>query len=114
MFKYIKVTMLHHSRQFTIIPMMQFQPLCIMHSMKTLHQRKSVFVSYMDILGHKKNCKNQCKNSKRVLLSVVRANAIRSKLKNSKNQVIFGSYKGCNEPIDGNRNVAIFSYLCNK
>ena len=37
-----------------------------------------------------------------------------SKLKNNKNQVILGSYKGRNEPIDGNHNVAIFSYLCNK
>ena len=37
-----------------------------------------------------------------------------STLKNSKNQVILGSYKGRNEPIDGNRNVAMFSYLCNK
>jgi len=27
-----------------------------------------------------------------------------SKLKNSKNQVILGSYKGRNEPIDGSRN----------
>ena len=34
-----------------------------------------------------------------------------SKLKNSKNQVILGSYKERNEPIDGNRNVAIFSYF---